>query len=226
MFIEEKGKELIEKRLYRNFLLHCCNMHEYNVLSPGQVFTAMTQIQRFIRENNLQHHLVHWKDQHKRASDQKGQQNITLDTSFTDQTPLEQISPRSQRSDFSGIFKKEGKSNFSDLNDISSSHSKDNSSETKLLNKDNSEQVETKALQVNKKGSSNLDLVSESNEFSKTLVSSNKNQCGDGSVKNKIITKNEKINGSLATNDDQNESEKIIKPEDTGKSQKIQVNGK
>ena len=111
MFIDEKGKELMEKHLYRNFLLHCCNMHEYNVLSPGQVFTAFTQLQRFIRDNSLQHHLTYWADHQKRAFEQKGQA-VSLDTT-TLELPLAEVSPNTLlRSDFSGIFKKESKSNI------------------------------------------------------------------------------------------------------------------
>ena len=83
MFIDEKGKELLQKRLYRNFLLHCSNMHEYNILSPGQVFTAVTQLQRFIRDNNLQHHLSHWEDQLKKAfENQKPDSNLSSTTVF------------------------------------------------------------------------------------------------------------------------------------------------
>lgn len=107
MFIEEHGREMMEKHLYRNFLLHCCNMHEYNVLSPGQVFTAFTQLQRFIKDNGLQHHLQHWKGQQKRAFDSAA---ISVITSLpTGKFSSAELSPNCQRNDFSGIFKKEGK---------------------------------------------------------------------------------------------------------------------
>ena len=112
MFIEEHGREMMEKHLYRNFLLHCCNMHEYNVLSPGQVFTAFTQLQRFIKDNGLQHHLQHWKGQQKRAFDSAA---ISVITSLpTGKLLSAELSPNCQRNDFSGIFKKEGKSNLMD----------------------------------------------------------------------------------------------------------------
>ena len=205
MFIEEKGKELIEKRLYRNFLLHCCNMHEYNVLSPGQVFTAFTQIQRFIRENNLQNHFTHWKDHQKNASEQKRQQNLTINTSNTEQGPIEQISPSCQRNDFSGIFKKEGKSNSSDSVSISSSLSKDSPSKVKLQEEE----------QLNKPDGTKL--VSGSNNPIKNLVSNSKNENDDGLVKNNSIRKSEKLNGVLSTNEG---------IEDPGKDQKVQANGK
>ena len=112
MFIEEHGREMMEKHLYRNFLLHCCNMHEYNVLSPGQVFTAFTQLQRFIKDNSLQHHLQHWKGQQKRAFDSAA---ISVITSLpTGKLLSAELSPNCQRNDFSGIFKKEGKCSLMD----------------------------------------------------------------------------------------------------------------
>ena len=112
MFIEEHGREMMEKHLYRNFLLHCCNMHEYNVLSPGQVFTAFTQLQRFIKDNGLQHHLQHWKGQQKRAFDSAA---ISVITSLpTGKFSSAELSPNCQRNDFSGIFKKEGKCSLMD----------------------------------------------------------------------------------------------------------------
>ena len=112
MFIEEHGREMMEKHLYRNFLLHCCNMHEYNVLSPGQVFTAFTQLQRFIKDNGLQHHLQHWKGQQKRAFDCAAISVITSPP--TVKLPSAELSPNCQRNDFSDIFKKEGKSSLMD----------------------------------------------------------------------------------------------------------------
>ena len=67
MFIEEKGRELLEKNLYRNFVLHVCNLHEFGVLGPGHVFTAITRMQKFLTERNHQFtdwplQLSHWGD--------------------------------------------------------------------------------------------------------------------------------------------------------------------
>ena len=60
MFIEEKGNELLEKRLYWNFVLHLCNMFEFGVLSPGHVFTAISRLQHFIKDSELAAKLAHW----------------------------------------------------------------------------------------------------------------------------------------------------------------------
>ena len=115
MFLDEKGKELLEKHLYRNFLLHCCNMHEYNVLSPGQVFTTITQLQRFIRDNNLQHHLNHWEIQMQKAFEQK--EPIGAKDNSNLALPSTEVSPNCQRSDFSGIFRKDGNVNLNSSSD-------------------------------------------------------------------------------------------------------------
>ncbi len=49
-FIEEKGKEVIEKNLYRNFVLHCCNLFEFGVVGPAPVFSAISRMQQFVKE--------------------------------------------------------------------------------------------------------------------------------------------------------------------------------
>ena len=61
MFIDEKGKELLEKNLYRNFVLHVCNLFEFGVLGPGHVFTAITRMQKFLSERN--HVFTDWPQQ-------------------------------------------------------------------------------------------------------------------------------------------------------------------
>ena len=37
MFIDENGRELVEKNLYKNFLLHISNLFEFGVLPPGNI---------------------------------------------------------------------------------------------------------------------------------------------------------------------------------------------
>ncbi len=53
-FIEEKGRELVERGLYRNFVLHCCNLFEFGVVGPTAVFAAVTRMQQFAREAEQQ----------------------------------------------------------------------------------------------------------------------------------------------------------------------------
>ena len=237
MFIEQKGKELIEKHLYRNFLLHCCNMHEYNVLSPGQVFTAVTQIQRFIMENNLQHHLSHWKEQQKCAFDQKGKP-VSLDTSNLGQ-PLADVSPNCQRSDFSGIFKKESKTNIDacaskDLQQdasciLTSAHSLDNSIPLLIpqdQNRSKLEQISGEALVRTAKDSSTNKLTSISKNSSKGLLSTNAVDSNGSLVTNSSVQVQDNVNGYAHTNDDDKSlASKEIYSDKIEKNNSSQTNG-
>ena len=89
MFIEEKGREVLEKNLYRNFVLHVCNLFEFGVLGPGHVFTAITRMQKFATDRS--HRFISWQ-QHR--------------THWELHAP-ESLSPNKEktRKDFSGIFK-------------------------------------------------------------------------------------------------------------------------
>lgn len=40
MFITAKGKEIIEKNLYRNFVLHLCSLFDYGLISPDIINSA------------------------------------------------------------------------------------------------------------------------------------------------------------------------------------------
>ena len=56
MFIEEKGMEILEKNLYRHFVLHVSSLFEFGIIDPGQVLDAISQMQEFILEQN------HWSE--------------------------------------------------------------------------------------------------------------------------------------------------------------------
>lgn len=103
MFIEEKGRELLQKNLYRNFVLHVCNLFEFGVLGPGHVFAAITRIQQFIRDQNLSPNLD-WKVQRESWIKTTSKQ---LQSSPIVQQP---------RKDFSGIFKSEKAAEVSSSN--------------------------------------------------------------------------------------------------------------
>lgn len=88
MFIEEKGSEVCEKNLYRNFVLHVCNLFEFGVLGPGHVFTAITRMQKFASANS-QRHFQDWIDH----------------SSHWEKFPKSDKAKEPKRKDFSGIFK-------------------------------------------------------------------------------------------------------------------------
>lgn len=45
MFVNDHGDEIITKNLYRNFLLHLTNLHDYNMLSSGEMHSIVQRIQ-------------------------------------------------------------------------------------------------------------------------------------------------------------------------------------
>ena len=109
MFIEEKGEELLDKKLYWNFVLHLCNMFEFGVLSPGHVFTAISRLQQFIQESNLSGKLSHWNDNLKFALKLQADESSQDQIDNQGESKVRNLSGSSaeQRRDFSGIFKSE-----------------------------------------------------------------------------------------------------------------------
>ncbi|KAK9502360.1 hypothetical protein O3M35_011150 [Rhynocoris fuscipes] len=75
MFIEEKGRQLLEKNLYRNFVLHMCSLFDFGLLSPVTLFTTMQKVQEIIQSNDSINKLLQesWQLQreHWNSVDQK-----------------------------------------------------------------------------------------------------------------------------------------------------------
>ena len=97
MFIEEKGKELLDKNLYRNFILHVCNLFEFGVLGPAHVFSAISRIQDFVRDDghsftSWPHQTTHWN---------------SIPKEEPSAVPPKDLHSKPSRRDFSGIFPKD-----------------------------------------------------------------------------------------------------------------------
>lgn len=50
MFLQAKGQELLKKNLYRNFVLHMCNLFDFGLVSPVTVYTTIHRLQELIAE--------------------------------------------------------------------------------------------------------------------------------------------------------------------------------
>lgn len=48
MFIALKGRELLEKNLYRNFVMHMCNLSDYGLVSPDVQYKTIQKLQRLL----------------------------------------------------------------------------------------------------------------------------------------------------------------------------------
>lgn len=44
MFIEEHGRTILSKSLYKNFILHMCNLFDYGLISASVVYHTMHQL--------------------------------------------------------------------------------------------------------------------------------------------------------------------------------------
>lgn len=45
MFVDEHGDEILTKNLYRNFLLHLTNLHDYDMLTAGEIHSIVKRLQ-------------------------------------------------------------------------------------------------------------------------------------------------------------------------------------
>jgi len=58
IFIESYGIMIMERKLYKNFVLHLINLNDFHVITPKNVFEATNKIQQIIIENDLGHCLI------------------------------------------------------------------------------------------------------------------------------------------------------------------------
>ncbi|XP_011498997.1 PREDICTED: polycomb protein suz12-A [Ceratosolen solmsi marchali] len=50
MFLEKKGKELLMKNLYRNFILHMCSLFDFGLVSPVILYQTIQKLQDLMKE--------------------------------------------------------------------------------------------------------------------------------------------------------------------------------
>ncbi|XP_049874172.1 polycomb protein suz12-B [Pectinophora gossypiella] len=50
-FLQMKGKELLEKNLYRNFILHMCSLHDFGLLSPVVLYQTVQMLNQMLADN-------------------------------------------------------------------------------------------------------------------------------------------------------------------------------
>lgn len=52
MFLEDRGKELLQKNLSRNFVLHLCNLHDFGMLSPQMFYGVILKMRSILCTND------------------------------------------------------------------------------------------------------------------------------------------------------------------------------
>lgn len=51
MFLQMRGKELLEKNLYRNFVLHMASLHDFGLLSPIALYQTVQMLNQMLADN-------------------------------------------------------------------------------------------------------------------------------------------------------------------------------
>lgn len=94
MFLDAKGREIIQKNLYRNFILHMCSLFDYGLVSPETLYKTIQKLQGILskypegqklmseyRETQLSYWLkvgIHKQVEQKLKSPQKQTENRNL----------------------------------------------------------------------------------------------------------------------------------------------------
>ncbi|XP_023328013.1 polycomb protein suz12-B [Eurytemora carolleeae] len=86
IFIDERAQSIVQKGLFRNFMLHLVNLFEFGVIGSAHVFTVMVKFQNLMRSRGL-HHDLRW-------------------AGIRSLIPTESGESRKPRKNFSGIFVK------------------------------------------------------------------------------------------------------------------------
>lgn len=47
LFVEQQGEVLMQRNLYRNFVLHMCNLLDFGLVSTSVVYTTVRRLQMF-----------------------------------------------------------------------------------------------------------------------------------------------------------------------------------
>lgn len=86
-FLEKKGKELLDKNLYRNFVVHMCSLFDYGLVSPVALYQTMQQLHELITESHAKAMQSCWEAQkeHWIMSGAKEKQNTP--SHFKNQVP-------------------------------------------------------------------------------------------------------------------------------------------
>lgn len=50
MFVELKGREILKKNLYRNFVLHMCSLFDYGLVAPDSFYKTMQKLQKILSD--------------------------------------------------------------------------------------------------------------------------------------------------------------------------------
>ncbi|XP_034249349.1 polycomb protein suz12-A isoform X2 [Thrips palmi] len=111
-FLEKKGKELLDKNLYRNFIVHMCSLFDYGLVSPVALYQIVQQLHEMVKDHHATAMQGSWEAQkeHWIKSGAKEKQNTP--SHFKNQAPSGlNVDPSARRKLYSpGSYKSESPS--------------------------------------------------------------------------------------------------------------------
>lgn len=54
LFVDNHSKDIVDKNLRRNFLMHLVNLQDFDLINGGQIQHVMNKLNQAIKENNLE----------------------------------------------------------------------------------------------------------------------------------------------------------------------------
>ena len=57
-FLNVHGEELLQRNLYRNFILHLCNLYDFGIIGPATVLRTIGAVQRIMHQNPQVHNAL------------------------------------------------------------------------------------------------------------------------------------------------------------------------
>lgn len=111
-FLEKKGKDLLDKNLYRNFIVHMCSLFDYGLVSPVALYQTVQQLHEMVKDHHAKAMKASWEAQkeHWIKSGAKEKQNTP--SHFKNQAPSGMnVDPSARRKLYSpGSYKSESPS--------------------------------------------------------------------------------------------------------------------
>ncbi|KAK3928737.1 Polycomb protein Su(z)12 [Frankliniella fusca] len=203
-FLEKKGKELLDKNLYRNFVIHMCSLFDYGLVSPVVLYKTMQQLHEMVNESHAKSMRSSWEAQkeHWIKSGAKEKQNTPSHYKNQGSNVLN-ADPSVRRKLYSpGSFKSESPSRRT-----TQQHEDDEDEEDEDEEDEDEEEDEESTKAENQKSSSSTSSGSSSSDS----INKKKpvNNGTDQEKKKSIVPKN----GSLSsTNSSQQKIQSINKP--------------
>lgn len=58
MFLDAHGQELLQRNLYRNFILHLSNLYDFGIIAPATVLRTISSLQLILQRSPEQQELL------------------------------------------------------------------------------------------------------------------------------------------------------------------------